>query len=155
MTESFAIAPAHLTWALAILIPAGVILVGAIVMLAVTVAGSQSARFELSPEGLRLRGDLWGRLVPAAALRGADARAVSLSAEPQLAPAKRTMGTGLPGYASGWFRLRNGDKALVYLSDRSRVVYVPTTLGFDLLISPRDPARFLAKLRQIAPARTP
>jgi len=65
------------------------------------------------------------------------------------------MGTGLPGYASGWFRLRNGDKALVYLSDRSRVVYVPTTLGFDLLISPRDPARFLAKLRQIAPARTP
>jgi len=29
MTESFAIAPAHLTWALAILIPAGVILVGA------------------------------------------------------------------------------------------------------------------------------
>jgi hypothetical protein len=39
------------------------------------------------------------------------------------------MGTAVPGYRSGWFRLRNGREALVYLTDRSQAVHVPTTPG--------------------------
>ena len=35
----------------------------------------------------------------------------------QLRPGLRTMGTGLPGYRAGWFRLRNGEKALLYLTE--------------------------------------
>jgi hypothetical protein len=56
------------------------------------------------------------------------------------------MGTGLPGYQSGWFRLANGESALVYLTDRSKAVHIPTTLGYSLLLSPDDPDGFLAAL---------
>ena len=59
------------------------------------------------------------------------------------------MGTGLPGYQSGWFRLRNGERALLYLTDRTRAVYVPTTAGFSVLLSPAEPDRFIAALQVI------
>jgi hypothetical protein len=63
------------------------------------------------------------------------------------------MGTGLPGYRSGWFRLRNGEKALLYLTDTSRAVYVPTTAGYGVLLSPQNPDEFVAALRGIGKAR--
>lgn len=49
----------------------------------------------------------------------------------------RTNGIGLPGYLVGWMRLRNGRKALVYITDRTRVALIPTA-NFDVLISTDD-----------------
>jgi hypothetical protein len=152
MTETFSIVPAQIKGTLAILVPVAGLLLAILVLLGVTVRGSQATRFEVSPEGLRIRGDLYGRLVPAAALRGRLARAVDLRAERTLAPAVRTFGTGLPSYRAGWFHLANGEKALVYLTDPSRVVYVPTTAGWSVLVSATDPAAMVARLRAIARA---
>jgi hypothetical protein len=111
--------------------------------------GARSARFEVSPEGLRLRGDLYGRLIPVGDLRGAAARRVDFAREPALQPRVRTLGTALPGYRAGWFRLRNGEKALLYLTDRARAVYIPTNVGYSVLLSPRDPDGFLQALRAV------
>ena len=41
-----------------------------------------------------------------------------------------------------------GEKALVYLTDWSRVVYVPTDGGYALLLSPTDPDGLLAALER-------
>jgi hypothetical protein len=60
------------------------------------------------------------------------------------------MGTGLPGYRAGWFRLRNGEKALLYLTDANRAVYIPTTAGYGVLFSPVDPEAFLAALANVS-----
>jgi hypothetical protein len=57
------------------------------------------------------------------------------------------MGVGLPGYSSGWFRLTDQSKGLLFLTDPSRAVYLPTTDGYTLLISPAEPERFLAALK--------
>jgi hypothetical protein len=59
------------------------------------------------------------------------------------------MGTGLPGYKAGWFRLRNGERALLYLTDRARAVYGPTSAGYGLLLSPAEPDAFHAALRSM------
>ncbi len=122
-------------------------------MLALIALGPSRARYELSSDGLMLRGDIYGRKpIAAADLRGGAARMVDLDREPDLRPSLRTFGTALPGYRSGWFRLRNGDKALVSLTDPHHVVYVPTTQGFVLLLSPSQPDHFLEALRKVAPA---
>lgn len=115
-----------------------------------TLAGSRGARFEVSPEGLRLRGDLYGRRIPRAALRAAQARVVDLRADRELRLQWRMLGTLVPGYAAGWFKLRGGERALVYATDRSRAVYVPTTLGYSLLLTPERPEEFVARLREVA-----
>ncbi|MCC6444692.1 MAG: hypothetical protein IT210_14695 [Armatimonadetes bacterium] len=106
--------------------------------------------FELSGQGLRVRGDLYGRRVPLEALRSLEARRVNLESEAQYRPTLRTNGLGLPGYLSGWFRLKNGDKALLFLTDRTRAVYIPTARGYSLLLSVADPDGFLEALKQSA-----
>ena len=116
--------------------------------LAFVFAGSKSARFEVSSEGLRLRGDFYGRLIPASALRLDAARPVDLTVEKKLQPTMRTMGTALPGYQAGWFRLRGGEKGLLYVTDKTRVAYVPTTAGYSVLLSVADPAALIASLRK-------
>jgi len=127
------------------------ILVPVVWMLFTTAFGASGSRFELSSEGLTIRGDLYGRRIPASALRGGSARIVDLRTEKDLQPRFRTMGTAVPGYRAGWFRLPRGKKALLYVTDGSRAVHVPTTAGYDLLLSPRDPERFVERLRAIAP----
>ena len=142
----FPIAPAASRY-LWFMIPVVVILLGAVVLLATSLRGAQYSTFEIRSDGLRLRGDLYGRFIPKAELRVDLARRVDLTHEDGLRPKWRRMGTALPGYQSGWFRLRNGDKALLYLTDRTRAVYVPTTAGYVLLLSPADPDGFLSTLR--------
>jgi len=144
----FPIAPAESRY-LWFLIPVIVILLGAMVLVATSVRGAHSSSFEIRPEGLRLRGDLYGRLIPKAQLRLNLVRRVDLTREQDLRPKWRRLGTGLPGYQAGWFRLRNGDKALLYLTNRTRAVYVPTTAGYGLLLSPADPDGFLSRLRAV------
>lgn len=128
-----------------------VILGIAMCLLFVTARGATTSRFELSDAGLRLRGDLYGRMIPASALRGGASRIVDLATTHELQPRWRTMGTAFPRYRAGWFRLRSGEKALLYLTDSRRAVYVPTTRGYSLLLSPQQPERFVERLRAVAP----
>lgn len=108
--------------------------------------------YEVGPAGLRVRGTLYGRLVPAAALRAGEARRVDLAAEPDLTPVVRTNGIGLPGYGAGWFRLAGGARALAFVTDRARLVHVPTAAGYALLLSADDPDGLVTALRGLTRA---
>jgi hypothetical protein len=154
MPEVFNIVPANIRSS-AFLPLVGVllaVLVGVGLLLGASIRGSRKATFELSADGLSLRGDLYGRRVPAAELRGGAARVLDLDEDARLRPVVRTMGTALPGYRAGWFRLANGEKALLYVTDSRRVVYVPTRAGYALLLSVDRPTEFVERLRAIAPA---
>lgn len=146
--QTFTIEPAGLK-PLWLLVPVGVILLGVACLLVMTVVGSRTAKFEISPDGLRLRGDLYSRFIPRSELRASEATRVDWSAQAGFTPSVRTLGTGLPGYQAGWFRLQNGEKALLYLTDRSRAVYIPTTRGHGILLSPSDPEGLVRALRAL------
>ena len=146
--QVFPIAPADAR-PLWVLVPVALVALGLLALLAVTLGGARAARFELSATALRVRGDFYGRVIPTDQLRPEGARRVDLSREVELQPAARSLGTGLPGYQSGWFRLRNGEKALLYLTDRTRAVYVPTNVGYSMLLSPADPDAFVSALRSV------
>jgi len=62
---------------------------------------------------------------------------------PEYQPVVRTVGTGLPGYGSGAFRLRNGEQALAYLTSKQGVVHIPTIDGYALLLSVAQPELLL------------
>jgi hypothetical protein len=115
------------------------------------VTGARNSTFELSSEGLRLRGDFYGRTIPANQLRLGEVARIDINDGPYH-PTVRTMGTAVPGYRAGWFRLRNGHKGLLYVTDPSNVVLVPTTAGYDVLLSVRDPDRFMAHLKALGGA---
>ena len=153
MTETFAIVPSQGKAIWVIIAFIGLVFIALFTILALTLRGAQGSRFEVSAEGLRLRGDIWGRRIPATAIKGAEARLVDFNASPELRPNWRTAGTALGSYNSGWFRLKNGEKALLYLTTKTQVAYVPTTEGYSLLLSPQDPERFIARVKEIAGGR--
>jgi hypothetical protein len=104
------------------------------------------AEFTLTAEDLKIKGDLFGRTIPRVSLVVQEARVVSLEQETDYQPMWRIAGTAWPGYLSGWFRLRNRTKCLVFVTDRTQVVHVPTTLGYSLLLSVDQPGAFLQAL---------
>ena len=135
MNQVFPITPAssHIFW---IIGPVGALMLGLLVLFGYLAHSASHVTFEVSPEGLRIRGDLYGRLVPAASLVPAEAKQINLQSDSAHRLGMRTNGVGLPGYASGWFRLGNQEKALVFVTDTSRVVYIPTLEGYSILLSP-------------------
>jgi hypothetical protein len=110
----------------------------------------RDVQFEMSREDLRIHARLYGRTIPMESLIVNEARAVDLRRDRELNPRWRTNGAGLPGYAAGWFKLRSGEKALLFLTDRTQAVYVPTREGYSVLLSVEHPDRFVDTLRRYA-----
>lgn len=147
MTDTFPIHPAQIRslWLLGLV---ALILVGVFALLLWSFLGARNARFELTDRGLAIHGDLYGRTIPYAELDIAGAHRVDWGEEAGLRPGWRTVGTGLPGYQAGWFKLKNGSKALLYVTDHHKAIYIPTSRDYGLLLSPNRPDAFLEALRR-------
>ena len=145
--EIFAISPASSKplWILTIIC---VVLLGVLIVLAYTAYASRNSRVEITNDRIVIVGDFWGREIPLNLLSISEARVFDLDKNSEHYPKRRTLGTAVPGYASGWFRLRNGEKALVYLTQHQEVVYVPTSDGYSLLLSVDEPKRFVETLQR-------
>jgi hypothetical protein len=100
-------------------------------------------RAELLPEGLKIHYPFYGRTIPYPDIKAEGLGQVDYNATPEKAAKWRTNGIGLPGYVSGWFRLRSGGKALLFVADQKNVVEIPTTLGFVVHMSVSQPGEFL------------
>lgn len=124
------------------------VLIGVLVLMIWLAWSMQHARFTVSNEGLRLQGDLYGRLIPLKSLKLDEAVVTNLKIDKDHQPKWRTMGTGLPGYSAGWFKLRNGEKALLFVTDNTRVARIPTTAGYSVMLSVSEPAALIDALKQ-------
>ena len=125
----------------------GVLLIALLALFAYTAYASRHVRFELSEDGLSIRGDLYGRFISRQDLVPEQAKAIDLTSEKPYALSWRTNGVGLPGYKAGWFKLKNGEKALAFVTDARRIVYIPTRLGYSVLLSVERPAEFVRALQ--------
>ncbi len=120
----------------------GLILLFVIGLLAFTGYSIRNARFEVSDQGLRIKGSLYGRFIPREEIIKDGVKIVNLNTETEYKPRTKTSGTGLPGYNEGWFRLKNKEKALLYVTDYARVVYLPTNQNYSVLLSVSNPEDF-------------
>lgn len=109
---------------------------------------------ELSADALDVRSTFYRCRVPLADLKLEQARVVDLDERTELRPGLKTNGYSMPGFRSGWFRLRNGKRTFVATSDGRRKLWLPGA-GHDLLLEPRDPVALLERLREQAGALAP
>lgn len=145
MKETFAIVPASglAVWVSVALVA---ILVVLIALFGWIIYSARNTAVHVDTHGLRISGTLYGRQIPLASLRLDEARQLNLGSNTDHQLKWRTNGIGLPGYKAGWFRLRNGEKALAFITDPRRVLYIPTDNGYSVLVSAREPARILESL---------
>lgn len=80
----------------------------------------------------------------------AAARIVNLDEHRELRPVRRIAGTAMPGYRSGFFRLRDRRRAYVVVTDWRRVLVLPKRDGGLLLFSLTRPEALLDALRRAA-----
>lgn len=137
-------ASARILW---LVIPIGLLGVGLIVLFTWIGFSSQSSSIELAGDALRVRTALYGRTIPLDRLDLGRATAIDLGRQTEYRPSLRTNGVGLPGFSSGWHRLGTGEKALLVLTARDRVAYIPTRDGYALLVSVAEPDRLIQRLR--------
>ncbi len=108
---------------------------------------SRHATVEVSPEGLSVRGAMYGRSIALDRLKPDEAASIQIiSGDNRLVT--RTNGAGLPGYLAGWFRSASGEKVLAFVTDKRRVAYLPTTEGYSVMVSVEEPQALIAAVRR-------
>jgi len=90
------------------------------------------------------------RLVALQRLAPRGMREIDLKQQPELRPLLRTLGIGLPGFSGGWYRLRDGRKALCLVTTRDRVIVLEDETGLVYLLSLADPAPLRRALQAAA-----
>lgn len=150
-TQIFHLAPAVLKtyWLWTLALPVTLVAV-ILVFVFYTVFSAKNATIELGPEGLRIEAGFYSRIIPAADLALDRLKTLNLAEDRGYAPSLRRNGVGLPGLQAGWFTLNNGEKALIFITDPSRVVYAPTSKNFSLLFSASDPQALLVRLKELS-----
>jgi hypothetical protein len=146
MSETFRMTPAN-GGPLGFMGIADLIIFGLLILFFYIGYSARNTNFIVSPEGLRIKGTLYGRFIPRDQIQLPLVKPLDLNNLTEYRPSWRTNGIGLPGYGAGWFKLKNGEKALLFLTDKSRVVYIPTTKEYSLLVSVSDPVKFVESLK--------
>ncbi len=147
MDKTFSITPASAAPLLTIL-TIGVVLTLILGLFIFIGYSSRNAKFEVSDQGLRIKGAIYGRFIPREDIIRDEVEIINLETRQEYKPRLRTNGVGLPGYQEGWFKLKNNEKALLFVTDRSSVVYIPTTQKYSVLLSTINSMEFYDSIKQ-------
>jgi hypothetical protein len=114
----------------------GLVLLGLAITL--VLLGARTPRFAVDGQYIHVSNSLFGRDISLANLDRQSARFVNLNNDRELMPVLRTFGFGLGAKRTGWFRLRNGETALLYLTRSEKLIYIQSRQGYSILFSPED-----------------
>jgi hypothetical protein len=86
---------------------------------------------------LAIKSLFYSKTIPLEKINVNGLKQLNLHNDKEYDPKIRVNGIGLPNYYVGWMKLNNGNKSLVYLSDRTNVALIPTD-DYDILFSTDD-----------------
>jgi Bacterial PH domain len=96
---------------------------------------------------LETDGYIYGKKVPLNDIQKNGIIKVDLLKDDNFKPRVKLNGIGVKGFYSGWFKLNNGNKALVNITKEDEAVFIPMK-DYDVLISVQDADRFISELRK-------
>ena len=107
------------------------------------------ARATIESGDLVMQTGVGKKRIPLSHLRKNGLQVVNLMRHPELTPRLRMWGASMPGLSTGWFRLRNGEKAVCLLTDRAHVCYLRSdTDDVSVMLSLRNPATLQTALER-------
>jgi Bacterial PH domain len=129
-------------WALGLLFG-----IGPVVLVAAAL-GVRNPQAKLGSDGLSLKVSFIDKRWALSDIDRANAKLINLDTKSELSPKWKLWGAAMPGLSSGLFKLRDGRKAHIYITDRNKVVYLPTQSG-PVLLSLEHPRDFLDTLQAL------
>lgn len=110
--------------------------------------GVRNPQAKLGKDGLSIKVSFIDKQWAISTIDRANAALVNLESRQELRPKWKLWGVAMPGLSSGLFKLYDGRKAHVYITDRRKVVYLPTQSG-PVLLSLERPREFLDTLQAL------
>ncbi|MFZ9935411.1 MAG: PH domain-containing protein [Arenimonas sp.] len=110
--------------------------------------GVRNPQAKLGKDGLSIKVSFIDKQWAISTIDRANAALVNLESRQELRPKWKLWGAAMPGLSSGLFKLYDGRKAHIYITDRSKVVYLPTQSG-PVLLSLERPREFLDALQAL------
>lgn len=110
--------------------------------------GVRNPQAKLGKDGLSIKVSFIDKQWAISTIDRANAALVNLESRQELRPKWKLWGAAMPGLSSGLFKLYDGRKAHVYITDRRKVVYLPTQSG-PVLLSLERPREFLDTLQAL------
>ncbi|MEO5566214.1 MAG: hypothetical protein ABIR05_06105 [Luteimonas sp.] len=109
-------------------------------------------RLQVDAGGIEVTTTFYRRRLAWPELQLDSAKVIAIQEHTEHAPMLRTNGVSIIGFNSGWFRSRTMEKLFVATAGGERLAWLPTTLGYSLLLQPRKPQALLDRLRELAPS---
>ena len=91
---------------------------------------------------------LYGRKIPIENILINEIKIINLNQNEEYGISGRTNGISLPNYKSGWIRIKNGKRALIYLTNKEKVLLLPTK-DFVILFSMEKTEKFINRIKKI------
>lgn len=112
-----------------------------------TFVSLKGIKAEINGKGIKING-MYGRFIPKENLKISDSKIVNLkdSKYQQFTPSFRLNGTALPGLYLGWYRIKSKQKALVFVTDMTNVLIIPTD-KYLLYLSTNEGEKILNSLK--------
>ena len=88
---------------------------------------------------------IYGLKIPIENILTNEIKTINLKTDKEYGVQIRTNGIALPGFVSGWMRLKNGKKALVFLTNPENVLLIPTN-DFLVMFSMKKTDEFIDKI---------
>ncbi|MDR1363435.1 MAG: PH domain-containing protein [Spirochaetaceae bacterium] len=124
-----------------------IILVGLIILLPAVFYSMRNTSLSLTNKEIIIKSAIYGKKIPLKNVIIDGIKKINMNEDNEYNISIRTNGIGLPNFKLGWMRLKNGKKALVYLTDRNSVVLIPTN-EYLILFSMENIDEFIQKIKE-------
>jgi hypothetical protein len=106
----------------------------------------KNTTFSLTENEIIIKSFFYGRKIPLGNITIDEIKRIDLDINTEYRIAMRTNGIAFSKFKSGWMRLKNGEKALVFITDKNNVVLIPTK-DYVLLFSMNNIEEFITKIK--------
>ncbi len=125
---------------------ATVVLVVLVAMFGYFLYGAYHSTVTIEGDRLHINVPIYSRTIPLESVDAGLAVVIDMNQRSEYKLSLRTNGLGLPGYQLGWFRRSGGGRIYAVLTDKSSVVYLPTTGDYAMLLSIKESDALLEAL---------
>lgn len=110
------------------------------------ISASKNTNISINNNDVVINSFMYGRKIPIENVLVNEIKAINLSENKEFAVSYKTNGINVPKLTSGWVKLKNGKKALVFITDQEKVLLMPTK-DYIVLFSMENISEFIKKLQ--------
>jgi len=125
-----------------------IIIIPLIILTVGIISSMRNTTISLTENELIIKSMFYGRKIPLENIMINGIKKINLEENTEYNISVRTNGTSIPGFKSGWMRLKNGEKALTFITDKNNVVLIPVK-DYLLLFSMDNIDEFINKIKEI------